>query len=272
MALAAELGRIAAFAIDNARLYWQAGEAVRARDEVLRVVSHDLRNPIGAVSMAASFLLDDGPPELRDGPHGRMLATIRRAAEQASRMIDDLLDISRIDVGHLPIDPKPEPLTPLLAEAVELHRPLAQKQGIRLEWRESETLPPVMVDRDRVLQLLGNLLGNALKFTPEGGRIEVGAERFGKEVRCWVTDTGPGIPADHLPHLFDRFWQASRTDRRGLGLGLAIVQGIVEAHGGRVRVESEIGMGSRFEFTLPQAEPSLTGESPRPAELQLPPR
>jgi signal transduction histidine kinase len=251
LALATELGRIAALAIDNARLYWQAGEAIRARDEVLRVVSHDLRNPIGAMSMAASFLLEDGPPELREGTHGRMLKTIRSASEQATRMIDDLLDVSRIEVGHFAIEPAPEPIADLLMEAVELHRPLAQSRGIRLEWRVTSGLPPVMVDRGRVLQMMGNLLGNAIKFTPDGGCVEVGAESEGMEVRGWVADSGPGIPADHLPHLFDRFWQARRTDRRGLGLGLAIVRGIVEAHGGRVRAVSDLGTGSRFEFTLP---------------------
>ncbi|HEV2147218.1 MAG TPA: GAF domain-containing sensor histidine kinase [Longimicrobiaceae bacterium] len=253
LALAGELARIAAVSIDNARLYQRAQDAVRARDEMLRVVSHDLRNPIGAVTMGASFLLEEAPEELRQGPFGRTLQTIRRSAERANRMIEDLLDVSRIEAGRLVVEPTPQPLVPLLDEAVEAHRHLAAERGIGLEWHPGDARPWAVVDRDRMLQVVGNLLGNALKFTPEGGRVEVGLESAGDEVRCWVADTGPGIPPEHLPHLFDRFWQASRTDRRGLGLGLAIAEGLVAAHGGRIWVESEVGVGSTFIFTLPAA-------------------
>jgi signal transduction histidine kinase len=166
-------------------------------------------------------------------------------------MIDDLLDISRIEAGRLAIDPAPEPVGPIVREAIETHRASAEEHGIELGFRLDDPLPPVIADRDRVLQVLGNLLANAVKFTPAGGRVEVGASREGEEVRWWVEDSGPGIPPEHLPHLFDRFWQARRSHRRGLGLGLAIVKGLVEAHGGRVWVESEPGRGSRFQFTLP---------------------
>lgn len=254
LALACELARISSVSIDNARLYRAAQDAVRARDEMLRVVSHDLRNPIGTVVMGASLLLDEPHEELRDGPAGRTLRTIRRSAERANRMIEDLLDVSRIEAGRLVVEPSPQPLVPLLEEAVEAHRYLVQEKGIELRWRPGDSRPWALADRDRVLQIAGNLLGNAIKFTPEGGRIEVGLETGGGEVRCSVADTGPGIPAEHLPHLFDRFWQASRTDRRGLGLGLAITRGLVEAHGGRVWVESEVGVGSTFWFTLPAVE------------------
>ena len=251
--LVVELGRIAGISIDNARLYRQAQDAVQARDEVLRVVSHDLRNPIGAAMMGAAFLLEDAPAELRDGPVGRTLRTIRRSTENANRMIEDLLDVSRIEAGRLTVDAARESLPPLLDEAVEMHRHLAAERGIELRCSAGDGLPPVLADRHRLLQVLGNLLGNALKFTPEGGRVEVGAVAEGEEIRCYVADTGPGIPEEQLPHVFDRFWQARRTDRRGLGLGLAIVRGLVEAHGGRVWVESAAGRGSRFHFTLPRA-------------------
>ncbi|HSU13771.1 GAF domain-containing sensor histidine kinase [Longimicrobium sp.] len=258
LVLARELGRIASVAIDNARLYGAAQEAVRARDEVLRVVSHDLRNPINTVGQGASYLLEEASPELRDGVFGRTLRTILRSTGRANRMIDDLLDISRIEAGRLAIDPAPEAVGPIVREAIETHRGTAEEQGIEIGFRLDEPLPPVMADRDRVLQVLGNLLGNALKFTPAGGRVEVGACAEGDEVRWWVEDSGPGIPPEHLPHLFDRFWQARRSDRRGLGLGLAIVKGMVEAHGGRVWAESEPGRGSRFQFTLPAAASSST--------------
>jgi signal transduction histidine kinase len=251
--LADELARIAALAIDNARLYSEANQAIQAREEVLRVVSHDLRNPMGAIASAATIVLDDLAPELRDGPSRRMLRTIVRASMQATRMIDDLLDLSRIDSGRLAVDPGPTALAPLFMEAVELHGPLAQQRGVHLGWVSHGPSPLVMVDRERVLQLLGNLLANAIRFTPPGGRIEIAAAVCGDEAHCSVADTGPGIPPEQLTHVFDRFWQAARADRAGLGLGLAIVQGIAEAHGGRVWVESEPGKGARFVFTLPLA-------------------
>jgi signal transduction histidine kinase len=253
LVLADELARIAALAIDNARLYSEANQAIRAREDMLRVVSHDLRNPIGAMASAASFVLEDSASELHDGYSQRMLRTIVRASKQATRMIDDLLDLSRIDAGRLTVEPKPEPLAPLLMEAVDLHGPVARQRGIQLGWVSHGPPPIVMADRERLLQLLGNLLANAIRFTPSAGRIDVSATVCGNEARCSVVDTGPGIPPDQLPHVFDRFWQATRTDRAGLGLGLAIVQGIAEAHGGRVWVESELGKGTRFVFALPLA-------------------
>jgi signal transduction histidine kinase len=260
LVLAEELARIAAFAIDNARLYSEANEAIRSRDEILRVVSHDLRNPIGVMAMAASLMLDGSAAEPRDGSSGRMLRTILRASRQATKLIDDLLDLSRIESGRLAVDPKPEALEPLIMEAVELQGPLARERGIHLGWISDGPLPVVMVDRERFLQLVGNLLANAIKFTPPSGQIEIAAAISGDEVRCSVADTGPGIPPDQLPHVFDRFFQANRGDRRGLGLGLTIVQGIAAAHGGRVWVESELGNGARFVFTLP-----LAGECRQPA-------
>src|SRR5690606_7568280 len=231
----------------------EANQAIRARDEMLRVVSHDLRNPIGAMATAASLVLDDSDAHSLDTSSGRMLRTIVRASKQATRLIDDLLDLSRIDTGRLAIDPKPEPLTALILEAVELHLPAARQRAIELDWIVHQPLPAVMADRERILQLMGNLLGNAIKFTPAGGRVGVEATTSGAEVRVTVVDTGPGIPAEYLPRVFDRFWQARREDRGGLGLGLAIVQGIAEAHGGRVWVESTSSAGARFGFTLPVA-------------------
>src|SRR6185436_2193151 len=157
------------------------------------------------VIQGASYLLEDASQELRDGVFGRTLRTILRSTGRANRMIEDLLDISRIEAGRLAIDPAPEPVGPIVREAVETHRGSAEEQGIELGFRLEDELPPVLADRDRVLQVLGNLLGNAIKFTPAGGRVEVGASAEGDEVRWWVEDSGPGIPPEHLPHLFDRF-------------------------------------------------------------------
>ncbi len=253
LGLARELGRIASVAIDNARLYRQAQDAIRSRDAVLRAVAHDLRAPISTVMMAASLLVDEAPEEIRTGPAGRALATIRSSAEHANRMIDGLLDVARIESGRLPMELTPVPAATLLRGAVAMHRHAADARGIELHARTSDNLPQVLADPDRVLRVFGNLLGNALKFTPKGGRIDVCAEDGNDEVHLWVADTGAGIAPDELPHVFDAFWQASRTDRSGLGLGLAIVRGLVEAHGGRVWAESALGEGTRIHFTLPRA-------------------
>jgi signal transduction histidine kinase len=257
LALAGELGRIAAISIDNSRLYRQAQDAVRARDEVLRVVSHDLRNPVNVVLMGAAFLLEEAPAELRQGPFGRTLRAMQSSADRADRMINDLLDVSQIEAGQLSIEPVRQPVVPLLREAVDAQRAVAESHRIDLRWRAGDDLPRVLADGSRVLQILGNLVTNALKFTPAGGVVEVGAVAEGEEIRWYVSDTGPGMAPEQLPHVFDRFWQAQRTDRRGLGLGLAIVLGLAQAHGGRVWVESELGRGTTFHFTLPLApEPS----------------
>ncbi|MFL5489752.1 MAG: sensor histidine kinase, partial [Gemmatimonadaceae bacterium] len=134
-------------------------------------------------------------------------------------------------------------------------RPLAAGTGIRLDTALDDDLPCVVADAARIQQVLSNLVGNAVKFTPRNGRITVSAERIDGEVRFAVIDTGPGIPAEQVPHIFGRFWQARTSDRRGIGLGLAIAKGIVEAHNGRIWVESHVGLGSTFYFTLPTASP-----------------
>ena len=204
--------------------------------------------------MAASVVLDNSTAEVRDGSSGRMLRTILRASRQAMMLIDDLLDLARLDNGQLVVSAQPLELASLIMEAVELHAPLAREREIHLTCSAPASLPPVMVDRGRFQQLLGNLLANALRFTPPGGRVEVAACSREGEVVCVVSDTGPGIAAEQLPHVFNRFWQATPGDRRGLGLGLAIVQTIVEAHGGRVWAESEPGRGTRIGFTLTRAD------------------
>ena len=260
LAFAMELARRAAVAVDNARLYQDARDAVAARDEVLSVVSHDLGTSLSAI-LVSTRVLDrlvqpDGPAAARQHIGG-----VREAARQMERLIRDLLEIRRIEGGRLVLDPRPQPTHGLVEDALAAMSPLADEQGITLVARLDGDVPDaVLADPDRVRQVFSNFIGNALKFTPAGGTITVSAAAAGAEVVFAVEDTGPGIAPEDLPHVFDRFWQARRQGSHGLGLGLAIARGLVEAHGGRVDVESEAGRGSRFLFTLPVASGLADGD------------
>lgn len=251
LSLAADLARRAAVVVEHARLFHEAQQATRARDDVLAVVAHDLRNPLNTVTMAVSLMLETTPPERVQ--ERRQAEIVRRAADRMNRMIQDLLDVKRMESGRLTIDPRPEHPGVLINDTVDMLRPLAAGSTIRMETNVEDNLPLVVADAARVQQVLSNLVGNAVKFTPRAGTITVCAERIDGEVRFSVIDTGPGIPAEQLPHIFGRFWQAKTSDRRGIGLGLAIAKGIVEAHNGRIWVESSVGLGSTFYFTLPTA-------------------
>ncbi len=251
LALAADLARRAALVVEHARLFHEAQQATRARDEILAVVAHDLRNPLNTVMMAAGLMIESSSP---DRPQERRQAEIvRRAADRMNRMIQDLLDVKRMESGQLWLDPKPEPVAGIIADTIEMLRPLAAGSSIRIESHVGNNLPLVLADATRISQVLSNLVGNAVKFTPRDGLISLGAECVDREIRYAVIDTGPGIPAEQLPHIFGRFWQAKASDRRGIGLGLAIAKGIVEAHKGRIWVSSSVGLGSTFYFTLPTA-------------------
>lgn len=260
--LAEELGRRAALAIDNARLYQQAREAVAARDEVLSVVSHDLGNSLSAVRVAVRVLgrlLDEDRTEAAR----EQIDGIRTASFQMERLIRDLLEIRRIESGRLKLVRRPESPARLLEEAVRSLRPVAEERQVTLcrdpepgpapDGASSMELPEtIRVDADRIHQVFSNLIGNALKFTPTGGTVTVGATPREQTVEFWVQDTGPGLPPEHLEHVFDRFWQARQQGSHGIGLGLSIARGMTEAHGGEVRVESEVGRGSRFFFAIPR--------------------
>jgi signal transduction histidine kinase len=187
---------------------------------------------------------------------------VNRAGERMSRLIQDLLDVQRMDSGRLEIERRPVSARALLVDAHEMLRPLAEKEGISLTLAVPPELPTISADPNRLHQVLGNLVGNAIKFTPKHGSILLRGEEVEGEVRIEVSDTGPGISADQLPHVFGQFWQASRTDRRGIGLGLAIAKGIVESHDGRIWVESVLGEGSSFFFTVPvDARPTATAHA-----------
>jgi signal transduction histidine kinase len=199
-----------------------------------------------------------------DRPVQEALQGIERGATRMSRLIEDLLDLTRMEAGQLSIEQTRVPVAQLVFDCIEAQRPLASAASLELRLEVEEDVADVWADRDRLLQVLENLIGNAIKFTGSGGHISVGAAEGAEEVRFWVANSGAAIPAEHLPHLFDRFWQARKTGRRGAGLGLSIVKGIVEAHGGRVLAESTPGSGSRFIFTIPRP-PEVNTVPPEPA-------
>ena len=244
----------AALALENARLFNDAQQAARIRDEVLRIVAHDLRNPLNTILLSAGVLGELLAADAKERrTENQQIETIRRSVQRADRLIQDLLDVARVEAGTLAVQTAPLPAAALAHEAVELHRSLADKKGIRLEAVLPTELPTVAADHDRILQVFSNLIDNAIKFTPEGGRVTVRAERGEHEVIFSVSDTGPGIPQEQLAHLFEPFWQAKRARRAGAGLGLAIARGIVEAHGGWIGVESEVGRGTTVSFSVPAA-------------------
>jgi PAS domain S-box-containing protein len=230
-------------------------QAVVMRDEVLGIVSHDLRAPLNSIYLLASGVERYVPNQGEQGKRAHeFLRRIHQSVMDMNRLIEDLLAVARLESGRLSLDTEPLEVPPLLAKAQELSEPLATARSLRLEVELAPGLPPVRADRARVLRIFQNLVGNSIKFTPEHGRICLRAEPGEGCVRFHVSDTGRGIDPESLPHVFDRFWQARHAKDAGAGLGLAIVKGIVEAHGGRIHVESRVGEGTTFTFTLPVAE------------------
>jgi signal transduction histidine kinase len=244
----AMLAALIATAVTDARLYNDAQHALRTRDEVLAVVSHDLRGPLTIIEMGTSSLLRGGD-ERRE-----LVLRMNRAGQRMNVLIRDLLDVSALEAGRLRMEPTEQVAGSLVSDAIEQARPLADEKHIGLA---VEVAPPdarVVCDRGRIAQVFANLLGNAIKFTDEGGAITVRVAPEDEIVRFAVTDTGRGISTAQLAHVFDRYWQAGHsTARAGVGLGLAIAKGIVEAHHGTIHVESTQGKGSTFVFELPRA-------------------
>lgn len=239
-----DFGHRLAMALDNALLYREAQRAVRMRDDVLAIVSHDLRSPLATILLQAETLSSE---------NAKAGSSIRRAAERMHRLIGDLLDASAINAGKLSLDMRTNDVCEIGRESIEMFRSQADAHGIRLV----EDLPSdrvlVRCDRDRIAQVLSNLIGNAVKFTPRDGTVTLRVTRDGNGARVEVIDDGSGIASDHVPRLFDRFWRGQNTGG-GAGLGLFISQGIVAAHGGTLTVESELGSGSCFAFRIPDTE------------------
>jgi signal transduction histidine kinase len=224
-----------------------AEQALQLRDETLAIISHDLRSPLGAITATAQSLLQHVPEETSR----RQLDLIQRAAMRMDRLIDDLLDSAAIGAGRLTIAPKATRAGVLMREVVELWQPAAVQRGVTLDAAYGDSGCFVACDRERVMQVISNLLSNAVRFTPPRGSIRLSIESVDSVVQFAVQDSGPGIVPEYLPHLFKRFWRAPDQLREGTGLGLFIAKGIVEAHGGRIWVETGRS-GSTFRFTLPR--------------------
>jgi PAS domain S-box-containing protein len=251
---AREIAQRAALSLENTRLHRAAHRAIRARDDVLGIVAHDLRNPLNAIRMQARLLLRNAGEA---GPRSREpAAAIDHAVTRMNRLIQDLLDVTHLEAGGLSIECESLPAAQVIVDAVDAHRPLAASASLDLRLDVAPALPRVWADGERLLQVFENLIDNAIKFTNPGGQVVVGAAPRNGEVVFRVADTGAGIAPEALPHLFDRFWQMRKARHAGAGLGLPIVKGIVEAHGGRVWVESTPGRGSSFFFTIPAAPPA----------------
>lgn len=238
---------------DLARQVRREQEAVRARDELVAVVSHDLRNPMTVISMLCGMMQKAFSSE---GAHtsrriSTAIDTMQQATARMNTLLEDLLDTSKIDAGRYSITPQPLDVGLIFEEAQSLLSPLAHDKDISISFQADPDLR-IHADPERLFQVLSNLVGNAIKFTPRMGTVGVHAKSVGDEIVFIVRDSGEGIPKEHLPHVFDRYWTVKEGNPTGTGLGLYITQGIVEAHGGQIVAESEPGQGSEFRFTVPR--------------------
>ncbi|HEX3478336.1 MAG TPA: CheR family methyltransferase, partial [Kofleriaceae bacterium] len=247
--LARELAHHAALAIERARLYSEAQVAIAARDDLFAFVTHDLQNYLATIRVSATALAARHAADQRPNGH-KQIDLISRTVTHMARLIEGLRDATMIETGQFTVATALEDIAALVSDAVETLAPQAEAKQLGLTMQLDGDLPAVACDRDRVLQVIANLVGNAIKFTPPRGEIRVAAAPGDDEVRLSVSDTGPGIPEAQLARVFDRYWRGSG---QGAGLGLFIAKGIVEAHGGRIWVESTPGVGSAFHFTLPLA-------------------
>jgi signal transduction histidine kinase len=246
--MAEDLARRAATAIDNARLYDEAMRAARARDEMLAIVTHDLRTPLSAIMTAAALQIEAASDEDRGRVRARA-ETIQRSAQHMNRLIRDLTDLGQIDAGRFAIEPAPQDVTVLVRHVVDTLQPVAARQGSEICMSAAGTIPQVMCDGDRVIQVLSNLASNAIKV--RAPLVTIRVETRGQDVLFTVSDTGPGIAREDLPFMFDRYWRATAAHYKGTGLGLPISKGIIDAHNGRIWLDSRLGAGTKFFFTLP---------------------
>jgi signal transduction histidine kinase len=250
--IAEELAQRAALSIENAQLFAEAQNAIKTREDVLAVVSHDLKSPVATMQLVANVtraLKEIDVKKVREFAN-----KVQRSADEMEMLIDDLLDFARIRSGTFSVAPSIGRLTEVVTPVIDRIRPQAEAKGQTLEIDLFASLPDVAVDARRIGQVVSNLVRNAIKFTPLDGTIRLSARQQGRQIMVCVADTGPGIPPEHLAKVFDRFWRVPGTQKHGTGLGLSIAKGVVEAHGGKIWAESELGKGSSFFFTLPLAD------------------
>lgn len=243
------VGMRVVLSIENARLYKEAQASIKVREEILAIVSHDLKNPLTAIDMAGQLL-----PKIKANDQPKLLVfseKIRRATDQMQRMIADLMDFSKIQTGKLAIVKHAEKPNAVIAMVFEMMKAQADEKGLKFSLEVSPELPVIQCDKQRIVQALSNLVGNAIKFTENNGHIHISAVESEGCVKFSVADTGPGISEEDLPKVFDRYWQAKRSKSLSAGLGLSITKGIIESHGGKIWVESKLGEGSIFYFMLP---------------------
>jgi PAS domain S-box-containing protein len=253
--LAEAIAPRAALAVLNARLFGEAQRATKTREDVLAIVSHDLKNPVATMALVGHLLRRF--ERLERDKLTEFADKIHRSVDKMQSLIADLLDFSSMQGGTFSVETKLGRLNPLVTPVVDSMKVLAEAKQQKLAVDLPPNLPEVMVDPHRISQVISNLLGNAIKFTPEGGTIRISAHQKGKAVVVSVSDTGPGIPREFLSKIFDRFWQVHGTKQAGTGLGLSIAKGIVDAHRGKIWAESQVGKGSSFCFTLLASESDI---------------
>ncbi|HUQ05124.1 MAG TPA: hybrid sensor histidine kinase/response regulator [Kofleriaceae bacterium] len=254
------LGSLAAPAFVRFRAIAERDRAIKAaeralalRDEVLGVVAHDLRNPLNVITTACDLL--DG--QLTEPAQRRHLDRVRRSVQRADRLVRDLLEVNAYEGSGLTIEKRRVEVVEVVLSAIESQQVLAADASVVLNTDLSPSLPAILVDELRIQEVLENLISNAIKFNVPGGQVTIGAGTYNGTLRLWVKDSGTGIPAEHLPHVFDRFWQGVKRDKRGAGLGLAICRAIIDSHGGKIWAESDPGVGTTMSFTLPLAPPGV---------------
>jgi signal transduction histidine kinase len=229
----------------------RAATALTTRDEFLAIVSHDLRNPLGSITMAAQILMSSSALEVAGNEARELVEIINRNAAEALRLISDLMDMECIAVGKLGLNIESHDISQIVSHSISSIQHVAESKRVSLQSSCAENGINITCDRDRISQVISNLLGNAIKFTPSGGSIALCAVKKAGCIRLSVSDTGPGISEEMRTTIFRRFWQLGKQDRQGLGLGLYISKMIVEAHQGHLWVESTVGAGSVFQVELP---------------------